>query len=169
MVVLGNAGIWDGGPYSKKSAHRGIKLVGRNYKFSMAMWRVKPSRGGARQGRNFVRPMQAPFLPVNTLDPFHFGGNSVCYAIQWAHLMGADPIYLLGFTLQAGSPYEWGSKNPITKVPSCYETDRALMWLRWYESRYPGRVRVFPGWEGPIYDVFQEVAPDRSQTCAWAP
>lgn len=99
--------------------------------------------------------MAPPYFPVKATDPFHPGGNSLCYAIQWALIMGADPIYLLGFTLQAGSPYPFGPNNPITNRPSFYDLPRALDFLRFVERTYPGRVRLLPGWDGPVYEVFR--------------
>lgn len=100
--------------------------------------------------------MVPAYLPESYAHPFHPGGNSVCYCIQHAHLMGADPIYLIGFTLQAGTAYAWGERrNPVHKRPPFYDVPRAMDWLRFYESRYPGRVRLDPSFDGPIYDVFQ--------------
>ena len=107
--------------------------------------------------RNGISP---PFMPESLAAEYHPGGNSVCYTIQTAHLMGAGEIFLLGFTLKSGSHYEFGDKNPVTKRGSIYDTHRALAWLSWYESKWPGRARVTEGWGGPIYDVLQKVSYD---------
>ena len=105
--------------------------------------------------------ISSPFMPESLSAEYHPGGNSVCYTIQTAHLMGAEEIYLLGFTLKGGSPYFFGTnQNPVTKRTSIYDTHRALAWLSWYESRWPGRARVIEGWAGPIYDVLQKVSYD---------
>lgn len=119
-------------------------------------FRIKPvSHGGRRLGNAWHNTAMPPFLPARATDEFHPSGNSLCYAIQWALLMGADPIRLLGFTLQPGSPYPWGVENPVTHRPSIYQTERALDFLRFVEKTYPGRVRPLTGWEGPLYSVFR--------------
>lgn len=99
--------------------------------------------------------MQEAFVPQKFSDEFHPGGNSLCYMTQIAHLLGAGPIYALGFTLQGGSPYFCGRMHPLTEKPSIYDTDRALHWLSWYESAYPGKLKLLPGFSGPVYDVLQ--------------
>lgn len=107
-----------------------------------------------------ISPAKLPPYFVKNLDePFHPGGNSLCYAMQYALMMGADPIYLMGFTLVSGSGYEFGRNNPVKKIrgrsrPTLYETERAMEWLREVEKHWPGRVRLLPGWEGPLYDLF---------------
>ncbi len=102
-----------------------------------------------------------PFMPKSLADEFHPGGNSLCYTIQTAHLMGCDPIYALGFTLQSGSRYFWGdTTNPVLRRSSIYDERRALEWLSWYQKQWPGRVQLVEGWRGPVYDVFDEVKCD---------
>lgn len=70
-------------------------------------------------------------------------------------------IYCLGFTLKSGSRYFFGTdKNPVTKRGSIYDTHRALDWISWYESSWPGRVRVIEGWDGPVYDILKTMTND---------
>jgi hypothetical protein len=107
--------------------------------------------------RNGVSP---PYMPKLITDEYHPTGNSVGYTIQTAHLMGSEEIYLLGFTLKSGGRYFFGDKNPVTKRTSIYDERRALDWLSWYESTWPGRARAMEGWDGPIYDVLQKVTQD---------
>ncbi len=102
----------------------------------------------------FHRPADPPHL-VNTADEaFHFGGNSVCYAIQWAHLMGASACYLMGFTLQSGTGYFFMPEGQVpTKGSGIYETDRAIAFLRLVQEQKPGWLHLVDGWTGPIYDL----------------
>lgn len=101
-----------------------------------------------------------PYMPKSLADEYHPGGNSLCYTIQTAHLMGSQEIYGLGFTLKTGSRYFFGDKNPVTKRHSIYDERRALDWLAWYEAQWPGRARLMEGWDGPAYDVLQTVTCD---------
>jgi len=101
------------------------------------------------------------YMPESLADELHPGGNSLCYTIQLAHLMGCDPIYALAFTIKPGSGYQWGdNKNPVTGRASMYDTRRALDWLSWYQQQWPGRVQLVEGWNGPVYDVFNKVGCD---------
>lgn len=104
--------------------------------------------------------VSAPYMPKLITDDYHPGGNSLCYTIQTAHLMGSEEIYGLGFTLKSGGRYFFGDKNPVTKRTSIYDERRALDWLAWYESTWPGRARLIEGWDGPAYDVLQKVTND---------
>lgn len=124
--------------------------------------RIAPPKGtvlyddGVR--RNAATP---PFMPESLTDEFHPGGNSLCYTIQLAHLMGCDPIYALAFTIKPGSGYQWGNNtNPVTGRASMYDVRRALEWLSWYDQQWPGRVQLVEGWSGPVYDVFSKVTCD---------
>jgi hypothetical protein len=101
------------------------------------------------------------YMPKSLTDEFHPGGNSLCYTIQLAHLMGCDPIYALAFTLKPGSGYQWGTNiNPVTRRASMYDVRRALEWLSWYQQQWPGRVQLVEGWSGPVYGVFSKVGCD---------
>ncbi len=133
-----------------------LKLVGAPKLMTKVEFAIAPpARGGRRLGKHWHNTAVAPYQPAHMDEPFHPSGNSLCYAIQWAILMGADPIYLLGFTLQSGSPYPWGSANPVTQRPSYYDLPRAIDFLAFIERTYPGRVRPLAGWEGPLYSVFR--------------
>ena len=138
-----------------------MRFVGKK-QAHIVHYKLQTSKGGKNvwnekmQCHVFHNAILPPYVPKSYQEPLHQGGNSVCFTIQHAHLMGADPIYLVGFTLQQGSGYAFGGReNPIHGRPPFYEVDRALDWLRFYESRYPGRVRLDPTFAGPIYDVFQ--------------
>lgn len=160
LVIVANAGIFGGGasPYSAAGS-RMLRMVGQRT-WPVAMIRIRSLKGvpGQRVEKKGVgvwhRNIHPPYLPDRITDAYHPGGNSLCYTIQTAHLMGCNPIYALGFTLQSGSGYFHGLTNPATRARSLYDEDRALSWLRWYEAQHPNRVRLLPGWEGPIYDVF---------------
>jgi hypothetical protein len=145
--------VFGGGTYSTRG-RAFATMIGRRKPWICNFTISMPS-GGRRDSRGLFRnAMEPPYLPESYQKPFHAGGNSVCYAIQHAHLWGADPIFLLGFTLENGTGYEFGRTNPVTRRPAFYEQERALAFLKWYEARYPGRVRLMPGWAGPIYEVF---------------
>lgn len=121
-----------------------------------------------RVGQRMVANAEKPYFLTRADQAFHFSGNSVCYALQWALIMEADPIYLMGFTLQSGSPYEFGQTNPATKKPAFYnDLWRPLEWLEEFERRWPGRARLLPGWNGPIYDVLSTDQPKTTVT-PWA-
>jgi len=154
MVVIASRHIFGGGPYSVAGSSQ-LKFVGRK-KWPVSEITIGRPGPGRRDRGGVYRPgWVAPFMPKKITEPYHPGGNSVCYMIQTAHLMGCDPIYLLGFTLLPGSGYFFGSSNPVTRVRSVYDTDRALDWLRWYQERYPSRVKLWPGWQGPIYEALE--------------
>lgn len=165
LVIVANKGIFGGeGPYSARGSKM-LRMVGTRT-WPVLEIRVKslrgiPGRRVQKQGVGvFHRATHPPYMPDKITDPYHPGGNSLCYTIQTAHLMGCQPIYCLGFTLKSGTGHFFGLENPATRVRSIYDSDRALDWLRWYEASFPGRVRLLPGWEGPIYDVFQTEALD---------
>lgn len=104
--------------------------------------------------------VSAPFIGKSIAEDYHPGGNSLCYTIQTAYHMGSQEIYCLGFTLKSGSRYFFGQKNPVTKRTSIYDERRALDWLAWFESQWPGRAKLVEGWDGPAYDVLQTVTCD---------
>jgi hypothetical protein len=88
--------------------------------------------------------------------PFHYSGNSVGYALQWAHLMDASEVLLMGFTLEARSGYFFSDKPP-TKNSNLYSVDHALGLVRHANQVKPGWVKLVEGWSGPIYDCGLEV------------
>jgi hypothetical protein len=117
---------------------------------------ICPAKGKFRLPTGVIRnDVPAPYVPKSIKDPFCHAGNSVCFTIQLAHLMGCNPIYLLGFTLQSGTPYFFGRTNPVLRRTSVYDAEVPMAWLKWYESKFPGRVKLAPGYGGPIYDVFE--------------
>ncbi len=160
MVVVVNGKIFGGDTFSMKGSAI-ARLIGskRVNPYEIFIERVKGiekcSDGVMRNG------VTAPFMPKSFKHEYHPSGNSLCYTIQTAHLMGCDPIYALGFTLKSGSRYFWGeSKNPILNRGSIYDVRRAVAWLKWYEHSWPGRVQLVQGWAGPVYDVLQMVTCD---------
>lgn len=159
MVVVASKGIFGGGAYSTTHS-RQLKMLGSRTR-KLAEISIGKAKGGAFVMAGGRRVWQAsivpPFMPKNVTDDFHPGGNSLCFMIQTAFLMGCDPIHLLGFTLQSGTAYHFGLNNPVTKQRSFYVTAQPMHWLRWVQREYPGRVVLWPGWQGPIYEVFDEV------------
>ena len=155
-MIVANKGIFGGeGPYSARGAKM-LRMVGRRT-WPVSEIRIRslhnvPGKRGA--GGVWHRNIHPPFMPEKISEPYHPGGNSLCYTIQTAHLMGCSPIYCLGFTLKSGTGHFFGLTNPATRIRSIYDEGRALDWLQWYETAFPRRVRLLPGWEGPIYDVF---------------
>lgn len=123
-------------------------------------YRIKPpslcSRVVEIDGRKHCWPELAePFLPTSFAELYHPGGNSLCYMVQTACILGAGLIYALGFTLQHGSNYFFGREHPLRGGPPIYDTERAMHWLTWFESQQPGRLRLLNGFSGPIYDVLR--------------
>ncbi len=161
VVVLAQSGIFRAGPYSSRSPNVATRVLGKSHGYRLHTFQIKPLKGGRRRpDGHFVRDLEPPFMPTSVKDLFHPGGNSACYAIQWGFLMEADPIFLMAFTLQKNGGYEFGPVNPVTNKPSgaLWKEEvpvRPLAWLEWVEKNWPGRVRLLPGWKGPIYDVFR--------------
>jgi hypothetical protein len=154
MACVVSKHIFGGGAYST-THNKLLKMVGSGQR-KLAEIEIKRRGRGMRMPNGVYRAnMEPPYLPEKLTDPYHPSGNSLCYMIQTAHLMGFDPIYAMGYTLQSGTPYAFGRTNPVTRKASFYDQDVPMVWLRWYEARYPGRVRLLPGWSGPIYEVFQ--------------
>jgi hypothetical protein len=143
-----------GGAYSTTHS-RMLRMVGRGQR-QLAEISIKPKGRGIRLPNGVMRAnAHPPYMPEKLTDQFHPSGNSLCFQIQLAHLMGCDPIYALGFTLQSGLAYHFGRENPTTKRATLYDSEVPLAWLSWYESQYPGRVRLLPGFDGPVYKVLQ--------------
>lgn len=154
MACVVSKHIFGGGVYST-THNKLLKMVGSGQRH-LAEIVVKRRGRGMRMPNGAYRANVEPnWMPEKITDPYHPGGNSLCYLIQTAHLMGFDSIYAMGFTLQSGTPYAFGRTNPVTRRKAFYDGEVPLLWLRWYEARYPGRVRLLPGWSGPIYEVFQ--------------
>lgn len=157
MPVFACNGAVKDSPYRSKPFARAIGMPPRQ----IYTYKIKHPGSCSRvhqlpDGRTVAWPeMQDPFIPEKFGDPLHPGGNSLCYMTQIAHLLGAGQVYALGFTLQNGSPYFTGREHPISGGMSIYDTDRALHWLSWYESAYPGKLKLLPGFSGPVYDVLQ--------------
>lgn len=138
---------------------RHLRMVGEGVARPFEVEIAKINKLVMRDGKQ-QRAIVPPYMPEHLGKPLHPGGNSVCFAIQIAHLMGARRIFLAGFTLQSGSRYFFGQKNPVLHRASIYDSDRACHWLKWYEAQYPGHARLLPGWSGPIYDVLGAVSHD---------
>jgi hypothetical protein len=162
MVVVAGANIFGGGVFSTAHARR-MKMVGQGQR-AITEIRIK-SLGGAKRTKtgHIEFATVPPFMPTSASEPFHPGANSLCFAIQLAHLMGCDPIYAVGFTLQNGVGYHFGHTNPVTKRTTFYEQKRALAWCEWHSKTFPGRVRLDPGFSGPIYDIFPKANFDAIQ------
>ena len=113
---------------------------------------------GAHRAKNGTMSyaLMPPFIPTTLRQDLHHGGNSLCFAIQIAHLMGADPIIAVGFTLQNGSNYFFANTNPVTRKATFYQHERAIEWCKFYESKFPGRVLLDPTFDGPVYSVFRK-------------
>jgi hypothetical protein len=154
MACVVSKHIFGGGVYST-THNRLLKMVGSGQRKLCEITVQRRGRGIRLPNGVYRANMEEPYMPEKLTDPYHPGGNSICFMIQTAHLMGFDPIYAMGFTLESGSPYAFGRTNPVTRKASFYDGEVPLHWLRWYEARYPGRVRLMPGWSGPVYEVFQ--------------
>ena len=160
MVVVANKGIFGQGVFSMRGEAIARQIGKKRINpFHISIAQPKGViRGRDGIARNGVSP---PFMPESIGSDYHPTGNSIGYTIQTAHLMGSEEIYLLGFTLKSGGRYFFGTdKNPVTKRTPIYDERRALDWLSWYESQWPGRARLIEGWSGPVYDVLETVSND---------
>jgi hypothetical protein len=160
LVVVANQGIFGQGVFSMKGEAI-ARQVGRkriqpyHIRIARPKGTVLYDDGVRRNG------VSKAFMPKSLTDEYHPGGNSLCYSIQTAHLMGIEKIYCLGFTLKSGSRYFFGTEqNPVTKRASIYDTHRALDWLAWFQASWPGRAHVTEGWDGPVYDVLPKLTND---------
>jgi hypothetical protein len=162
MVVVAGSNIFGGGVFSTAHARR-MKMVGQGQR-AITEIKIKPIGGAKRTKTGAIEfATHPPYLPNSAAEPLHPGANSLCFAIQLAHLMGCSPIYAVGFTLQNGVGYHFGHTNPVTRKSTFYEQKRALAWCAWYEAQHPGRVLLDPGFSGPIYDIFQKANFDANQ------
>jgi hypothetical protein len=161
-----NRGIFGGGVFSVARG-RQVRIVGGKERrlSEIGIRQLKGAKRNQKSGEVEYAIME-PFLPRSLREDFHHGGNSLCFAIQLAHLMGANPIYLVGFTLQNGIGYFFGRTNPVTRRTTIYQHERALAWCRWYAKMHPGRVLLDPSFSGPIYDVFPKANFDARQATA---
>lgn len=153
-MVLIHRRLFGGGPYSTTHS-RILRMVGRGERWITEV-QVAPPKGKIRLSSGQIRNCAPePYMPKKLTTPLHPAGNSVCYQIQIATLMGFDPIYLLAFTLQKGSAYFFGRNHPVYKgkVGGFYDAPVPLAWLHWYQKNYPNRARLLPGWQGPIYSA----------------
>lgn len=154
-MVLTSQHIWGGSQYNTGARH--LRVIGKNlpriYNFKIRRGSGRMVRRGGRVDREIV----ASYFPSSYREPFHPGGNSLCFALQHAALMRAERVFLMGFTLDSGQPYHFGRMNPVTRKPSFWQAERPMAFLRWVEQERPGWVRLLPGWTGPLYDepVFQ--------------
>jgi len=160
-VVICTTSIFGRGSiYSAKSPNIAREL-GKNSKPHQCHFRINMSQGGYRDPKTgfFHRPMSEPFFIMDPTQPFYFGGNSLCYALQWAEIMGASSAALMGFTLKSGSGYFFlpDGQKP-TRHSGIYELDRASAFLRALEARKPGWAKAVDGWDGPIYDLLQRTS-----------
>ena len=101
LVVVANKGIFGDRTFSMKG-QAVARMIGSKKIDPLHIRIAQPRgtvliRGARRNGQT------EPYMPKSLTDLYHPGGNSLCYTIQTAHLMGAVQIYALGFTLQAGS------------------------------------------------------------------
>jgi hypothetical protein len=154
IVICTTSIFGKGSIYSAKSPQVARELG--KQKPHQCYFRIKMQEGGYRDPKTgfFHRPMSEPFFVSDPTQPFYFGGNSVCYALQWAEIMGASSAILMGFTLRSGSGYFFmpeGQKP--TRHSGIYEVDRALGFVRALEARKPGWAKVVDGWDGPLYDL----------------
>jgi hypothetical protein len=163
LVVVANKRLFGGGPYSVAGSNS-LRIVGQR-KWPIAEIGIDIPKSVVRaRGGEIQRQHVPPFLPKTFADLYHPGGNSLCYMIQTAHLMGCSPIYCLGFTLSTGTGYFFGLDNPATGKRSFYsDPARAIDWLRWYDSQHPGRARLWPGWLGPVNEALEVVSEDEVQ------
>jgi hypothetical protein len=166
MVIVASKHIFGGGPYSVVGSNQ-LRVVGKK-RWPVSEIAISRASGMTRGRDGVMRPLpQEPFMPKSLREPYHLGGNSICYMLQTAHLMGCNPIYLLGFTLVSGTGYFFGLENPVTRRRSHYsDPGRALDWLAWYQSQHPGRAKLWPGWVGPVYDVMEHLDEQEAQSLA---
>ena len=154
-IILATQGIFGGGSYYSAKSPNVARFVGGEVPLKV-FFKIKMSQGGYRDPNTgfFHRPMAEPYLCSDPTQPFYFGGNSLCYALQWAHIMGASMALLMGFTLKSGSGYFFlpNGQKP-TKSSGIYEMDRARGFLSVLEAQKPGWAKVVDGWEGPVYDL----------------
>lgn len=162
MGVVVSKQIFGGGVFSTRHATK-MRMVGSKIRqvTEIKIQPVKPVRR-APSGRMEMQTVP-PFIPKSAAQFFHPSGNSLCFGIQLAQVMGCFPIYAVGFTLQNGLGYHFGRTNPVTRRTTVYEQSRALDWCRWHAKMFPGMVQLDPTFSGPIYEVFPKANFDALQ------
>ncbi|MCP4899957.1 MAG: hypothetical protein GY906_23560 [bacterium] len=166
MVIVASKRIFGGGPYSVVGSNQ-MRTVGSK-KWPVAEISIG-NAGNVVRRRNgtMMRTGVENCMPKSIRDAYHPGGNSACFMVQTAHLMGCNPIYMLGFTMQSGTGYFFGLENPATRKRSFYsDPERALSWLSWYQSQHPGRLKLWPGWAGPIYETLEVLDEEEAKRLA---
>lgn len=162
MVIVANKQLFGGGVYSTAHSSK-LRMVGRAER-RIAGITIETAKAAGRKRDGSLRFAHAPpRMPKKLSDPFHPGSNSLCFAVQLAHLMGCNPIVAVGFTLQNGLGYHFGRSNPVTGRTTLYEQERALAWLRWYNATFPGRLLLDPTFDGPVYQVLPKISADELQ------
>lgn len=165
MVVVANRQLFGGGVYSTAHARK-MRMIGTRER-QIAGITIEPAKFLRRRKDGTLQFADVPGrMPKKLSDPFHPGANSLCFAVQLAHLMGCNPIVAVGFTLQNGLGYHFGRTNPVTRRTTVYEVDRAVAWLRWYGQQWPGRLLLDPSFDGPIYQVLPRITADALQALA---
>lgn len=156
-------GIFGGGVFSVARG-RNVRMIGGPPRIVSEVG-IRPLKGAHRaKDGTMSYALMEPFLPRTLREDLHHGGNSMCFAIQIAHLMGAKRIFLVGFTLQTGSGYFHGRINPVTRRSTIYQHERAIHWCRFFESKFPGRALLDPSFDGPIYSVFRKATVEELQS-----
>jgi hypothetical protein len=150
LAVVNKKAIHGGGIMSPAQS-RHLRMIGRG---EARRFEINIEHCGHKQ----IRPGR---LPKHLGAEFHPGGNSLCYAVQLAHLMGAERIVAVGFTLQTGSRYQHQGGNPATRRETAKYGDiaRPLAWLRWYSETFPGMLWLDATFGGPIYELPEEAVP----------
>ncbi len=86
-------------------------------------------------------------------DGLGHGASSGYAAANLAHVLGADPIYLLGFDLQDGPPTNWHDGYPVDYNVADYGRMRVNFLNLWSRGLFqPGHIREIP--EYCTMDIF---------------
>jgi hypothetical protein len=111
-VGLVNRGIHEGGIYSTRRFDLS-RTVGRPKNLQI-LWHIQdPNKYGGAILKGKWEPNLTPgFLPGSIRNPLHPSGNSIGYALQFAHIFGAGSVTLIGFTGTRSGGYDWGEVNP---------------------------------------------------------
>lgn len=149
---MANQGCFGKGSYYSNKSPNVARVLGRHLAPRTVMFQIQSSRNGRRRADGvYERVAGVPFLR-DDIGPFYFAGNSAGYALQWAHLMGASEVLLMGFTMRDNSGYFFTHSQRPTRLSGVYNP-RVLDFLRFVNREKPGFVKLVRGWEGPIYDL----------------